>query len=114
LNAPTSKRREITVDRLTVLDVELARLGQLQGHSLNATSNFARKDLEARAAHLVKSDYAQRQEHGVGFKPDAWAKLRDKDIALVLERQLSISGRSISHGLSEGVVIGNITTSLGK
>jgi hypothetical protein len=81
---------------------------------LNATSTFARKDLEARAVHLVKAGYAQRQGHGVGFKPDAWAKLRDKDVALALERQLGISGKSLSHGLSEGVVIGNITTSLGK
>jgi hypothetical protein len=114
VNAPTSKRHDVVVDRLTPLDVELARLGQLQGHSLNAASTFARKDLEARAAHLVKAGYAQRQGHGVGFKPDAWARLRDADIALALQRQLGISGRNISQGLSEGVVIGSITTSLGK
>jgi type IV secretory pathway VirD2 relaxase len=114
VNAPTSERRDVAVDRLTPVDVELARLGQLRGHSLNATSTFARRDLEARAVHLVKAGYAQRQGHGVGFKPDAWAKLRDADVALALERQLGISGRSLSYGLNEGVVIGNITTSLGK
>jgi hypothetical protein len=112
--APTSRRPDIAVDRFTPIDVELARLGQLQGHSINATSTFARKDLEARAAHLVKAGYAQRQGHGVGFKPDAWAKLRDKDAAMALETQLGISGRSLSHGHSDGVVIGHITTALGK
>jgi hypothetical protein len=114
VTAPASRRPDVAVDRLTPLDVELARLGQLQGHSLNATSTFTRKDLEARAGYLVKADYAQRQGNGVGFKPDAWAKLRDMDAATALETQLGISGRSLSHGHSDGVVIGHVTTALGK
>jgi type IV secretory pathway VirD2 relaxase len=105
---------DISADRLMPIDVELARLGRLQGHSINATSTFARRDIEARAVHLVMSGFAQHQGHGLGFKPDAWATLRDKDASMAFERQLSISGRSLSHGLSEGVVVGQITTALGK
>jgi hypothetical protein len=100
--------------RLTALDVELARRGQSQGHSVNATNTFARKDLEARAVYLVQAGYAQRQGHGVGFKPDVWAKLRDADVALALERHLIISSKSISQSLNEGVTIGNIAMSIGK
>ncbi len=36
------------------------------------------------------------------------------DAARALEPQLSISGRNISHGLSEGVLVGSVTTTLGK
>jgi hypothetical protein len=50
------------VDRLAPLDVELARLRQNHGHNINATVNFARKDLDARSTSAVKSGFAQR--HG--------------------------------------------------
>jgi hypothetical protein len=110
---PHSKRVDMTVDRLLPQDVELARLGQvLEGDT--ARSSLAKPEFEARAAYLVSKGYGVPQSNGIGFKPDAWAKLRDADIARALERQLGISGRNISHGLSDGVVIGSITTSLGK
>ena len=71
-------------------------------------------DLKARAEFLISKGYGVRQGEGIGFKPEAWARLRDADTAHALEKELGISGRPFSHGLSEGVVIGSITTSLGK
>jgi hypothetical protein len=110
--APTS--HDTSVDRFAPLDVELAWLGQLQSHSMNATSNLLRKGRESRAFYPVKTGYAQRLGHGVGFNPDGRAKLRDKDASCALETHLGISGRSLSYGHSEGVVIGQITIALGK
>jgi hypothetical protein len=69
----------------------LTRLGQIQGHSVNATSNFPLKDLEGGASYLVKAGYAQRQGHGVGFKPDGWVNLRDKGASLAHAAQLGMS-----------------------
>lgn len=110
---PRAKQADMTIDRLLPQDVELARLGQVRGDSA-ARSGMTKPDLKARAAYLISKGYGVRQNDGIGFKPDAWAKLRDADVARALERQLGISGRNISQGLSEGVVIGNITTSLGR
>jgi hypothetical protein len=110
---PHSKRVDMTIDRLLPQDVELARLGQVR-HGDTARSSLSKPELEARTLYLVSKGYGVRQGDGIGFKPDAWAKLRDADIARALERQLGVSGRNISQGLSEGVVIGSITTSLGK
>jgi hypothetical protein len=95
------------------IDVELARLGQLQAKGPKAMTVFATKDLDARAAHLVTKGYAVKQGQGVGFKPDGWARLRDSEIAHALESKMGISGRQFSHGQSEGVVIGHLKTSLG-
>lgn len=106
-------RDTMSVDRLLPQDVELARLGQLQAGD-RAGSSLIDPDLVARADFLVSKGYGVRQGDGIGFKPDAWAKLRNAEIAQSLERELGISGRAISQGLSEGVVIGSITTSLGK
>jgi hypothetical protein len=70
--------------------------------------------LNARTAYLVSKGYGVRQGDGIGFKPTAWSKLRDNDTAQALESQLGISGKPISHGQGEGVVIGHITTTLGR
>jgi type IV secretory pathway VirD2 relaxase len=107
------KQTDMTIDRLLPQDVELARLGQVRDGD-TARSSLAKPELEARTSYLVSKGYGVRQGDGIGFKPDAWAKLRDADVAHSLERQLGIPGRTISQGLSEGVVIGSITTSLGK
>ncbi|MCE2889493.1 MAG: hypothetical protein LW848_00100, partial [Hyphomonadaceae bacterium] len=108
-----SKRDALNLDRLTPQDVELARLGQLRGDK-DAGGLRGDPDLEARAEFLVRKGYGVRQGKGIGFKPEAWTKLRDADVSYALETELGISGRVISQGLSEGVVIGSITTSLGK
>lgn len=108
-----SKRDALSVDRLTPHDVELARLGQLRGDK-DAGGLRGDPDLRARAEFLVKKGYGVRQGEGIGFKPKAWAKLRDADVSHALETELGISGRAISSGLSEGVVIGSIATALGK
>jgi len=108
-----SKWGTLNVDRLTPQDVELARLGQLRGDK-DAGGLRGDPDLGARAEFLISKGYGIRQGEGIGFKPDAWAKLRDADAAYALEKELGISGRAISQGLSEGVVIGTITTSLGQ
>jgi hypothetical protein len=108
-----SKWDALSLDRLTPHDVELARLGQLRGDK-NAGGLRGDPDLTARAEFLVKKGYGVRQGKGIGFKPEAWAKLRDADVSHALEKELGISGRAIYSGLSEGVVIGSITTSLGK
>ncbi|MFM1976323.1 MAG: hypothetical protein RL145_1169, partial [Pseudomonadota bacterium] len=107
------KRGALNLDRLTPHDVELARLGQHQGDK-DAGGLRGDPDLGARAEFLISKGYGIRQGEGIGFKPDAWAKLRDADAAYALEKELGISGRAISQGLSEGVVIGTITTSLGQ
>ena len=110
---PTGKQVDMTVDRLLPQDVELARLGQARSGD-NASDHIATPELQARATYLVSKGYGVSQSGGIGFKPEAWAKLRDADIARALERQHGISGRNISHGLSEGVIIGHITTTLGR
>jgi hypothetical protein len=108
-----SKRDALSVDRLTPHDVELARLGQLRSDK-DAGGLRGDPDLSARAEFLVSKGYGVRQGEGIGFKPEAWVKLRDADAAHALEKELGISGRAVSNGLSEGVVIGSITTSLGQ
>jgi type IV secretory pathway VirD2 relaxase len=110
---PHFKRVDMTIDRLLPQDVELARLGQVRNGD-RVGSSLAKSELETRAAYLVSKGYGVRQSDGIGFKPEAWAKLRHADVARALERQLGISGRNISHGLSEGVVVGSVTTTLGK
>jgi hypothetical protein len=107
------KHDGMTADRLLPHDVELARLGQSRG-SDTSTNKLSRSDLDARTAYLISKGYGVRQGAGVGVKPEAWSKLRDNDTAQALESQLGISGRPISHGQSEGVVIGHITTALGR
>jgi hypothetical protein len=108
-----AKRDDMTANRLLPQDVELAGLGQSGGGS-QSDGRPIDPDLKARAEFLISKGYGVRQGDGIGFKPEAWAKLRDADAAHALEKELGISGRAFSHGLSEGVVIGNITTSLGK
>jgi hypothetical protein len=108
-----SKWDALSVDRLTPHDVELAQLGQLRGDK-DAGGLRSDPNLAARAEFLVSKGYGVGQGEGIGFKPEAWAKLRDADAAYALETELGISGRAISQGLSEGVVIGSITTALGK
>jgi hypothetical protein len=88
-------------------------LGQLRGGK-DLGGLRGDPDLGARAEFLVSRGYGVRQGEGIGFKPEAWAKLRDADVSHALEKELGISGRAISQGLSEGVVIGSITTALGK
>jgi hypothetical protein len=107
------KYEDMLADCLLPHDVELARLGQSRG-SDTSTNKLSRSDLEARTAYLISKGYGMRQGDGFGFKPEAWSKLRDNDTAKALESQLGISGRPISHGQSEGVVIGHITTTLGR
>jgi hypothetical protein len=107
------KHENMTADRLLPHDVELARLGQSRGNDAS-TSTLSRSDLDARTAYLVSKGYGVSQGDGVGFKPEAWARLRDNDTAQALETQLGISGKPISHGQTEGVVIGHITTALGR
>jgi hypothetical protein len=107
------EQADMAVDRLLPQDVELARLGQVRNGD-RVGSSLAKPELETRAAYLVSKGYGVRQSDGIGFKPEAWAKLRHADVARALERQLGISGRNISYGLSEGVVVGSVTTTLGK
>jgi hypothetical protein len=107
------KHEDMTADRLLPHDVELARLGQSRGND-TSINKLSRSDLDARTAYLVSEGYGVRQGAGIGFKPEAWARLRDNDTAHALETQLGISGKPISHGQTEGVVIGHITTALGR
>lgn len=103
----------MTAHRLLPQDVELARLGQ-SGGGRQRDGGQRNPNLEARAEFLVSKGFGVRQGEGIGFKPEAWAKFRDADAAHALEQELGISCRALSYGLSEGVVIGSITTSLGK
>jgi hypothetical protein len=107
------KREDMTAARLLPHDVELARLGQSRGND-RSLNQLSRSDLDARTAYLVSKGCGVRQGAGFGFTPEAWSKLRDNDTAQALESQLGISGKPISHGQGEGVVIGHITTTLGR
>jgi hypothetical protein len=109
----TEKRDDMTAHRLLPQDAELARLGQSGGVG-QSDGRLSDPNFKARAEFLVSAGYGVRQGEGIGFKPEAWAKLRDADAAHALEKDLGISGRAFSHGLSEGVVIGSITTALGQ
>jgi hypothetical protein len=108
-----ANRVNMNAHRLMPQDVELARLGQSRSDQ-QADGRQRDPSLDTRAEFLISKGYGIRQGEGIGFKPDAWAKLRDADAAYALEKELGISGRAISQGLSEGVVIGSITTSLGR
>jgi hypothetical protein len=108
-----AKRDDMTAHRLLPQDLELARLGQSRGDQ-QTYGGQRDPSLDARAQFLVGNGYGVRQGDGIGFKPEAWGKLRDADAAHALEKELDISGRAFSHGVSEGVVIGSITTALGK
>jgi hypothetical protein len=56
-----------------------------------------------------------RQASGVGFKPQGWAALRNAEIAHVMQHELGIKSQgTLTYGRSEGVVIGAVTTSLGR
>ena len=58
--------------------------------------------------------HAVRQSDSIGYKSDGWTKPRDTNAAHALEHQLDISGRNISLGHSEGVIVGHIITALSK
>ncbi len=106
-----------TIDRLTPLDVELMRRGQLSANEASSThmGREVEAALQARADHLVKSSQAITQGQGLGFQPAAWAKLREAELRHVMGRDLGIKAHGqISYGLAEGFVEGHITTSLGK
>jgi hypothetical protein len=106
-----------TIDRLTPLDVELMRRGQLSANAVSSTHMGAEIEavLKARADHLVKSGQAIAQGQGLGFQPTAWAKLREAELKHVMGRDLGIKAAGqVSYGRAEGFVEGHVTTSLGK
>jgi Protein of unknown function (DUF3363) len=106
-----------TIDRLTPLDVELMRRGQLSANVASSTQMGREVEavLKARADHLVKSGQAIAQGQGLGFQPKAWAKLREAELKHVIARDLGIRvPDQVSYGRAEGFVEGHVTTSLGK
>jgi predicted transcriptional regulator len=106
-----------TIDRLTPLDVELMRRGQLSANVASPTHMGGEVEavLRARADHLVKSGQAIAQGQGLGFQPTAWANLREAELKHVMARDLGIRAPGhISYGRAEGFVEGHVTTSLGK
>ncbi|WP_395777609.1 DUF3363 domain-containing protein [Aquidulcibacter sp.] len=106
-----------TIDRLTPLDVELMRRGQLSANVASPTHMGGEVEavLRARADHLVKSGQAIAQGRGLGFQPTAWARLREAELKHVMARDLGINAPGqISYGRAEGFVEGHVTTSLGK
>jgi Protein of unknown function (DUF3363) len=108
---------DATVDRLTPLDVELMRRGQLSATAASSTHMGAEVEavLKARADYLVRSGQAIVQGQGLGYEPKAWAKLREAELKHVVARDLAIRAPGhISYGRAEGFVEGHVTTSLGK
>lgn len=114
---PRAPMFDVTVDRMTPLDAELMRRGQLTaGTPLDARYRAdVEALLEARARHLIERGDGIRQGHGVGYRPEAWARLRDREVAEAIRDQLGLKldGR-LSYGRTEGVVAGTISTSLGR
>jgi hypothetical protein len=107
----------VTVERLTPLDVELMRRGQVEANKTppRRLPDAVELNLQARAEWLVSTGKAVRQGSGVGFKPDAWTALRNAEIAHAMQRELGIEGQgTLTYGKSEGVVVGTVTTSLGR
>ena len=108
---------DVSVDKLTPLDVELARRGQIKPGTVVMAQHGARAEelLKARAEHLVAKGDAIRQAQGVGFKPEAWARLRDREVLEAIRDQLGMRpDGKLGYGRAEGVVAGTITTSLGR
>jgi hypothetical protein len=102
---------------LTSLDVELQRRGQLARDASPAAPRTADYEhaLESRADWLVSRGDAMRQAQGLGYRPEAWARLRDAEIRQALRDQLGIHQVGhLSQGRTSGVVVGEITTSLGR
>ena len=110
-------RIDPTTPHLTGLDVELMKRGQLgradaPASILDPATEVA---LQQRADWLVSRGDVARQGQGLGYRPDAWARLRDAEITRALRDQLGIERPGhLSHGRTEGVVAGTITTSLGR
>jgi type IV secretory pathway VirD2 relaxase len=112
-----AKAFDQTIERLTPLDVELMRRGQLRADA--ATTMHMGEEVEAalkaRADHLVMSGQAITQGQGLGYQPKAWAKLREAELKHVMSRDLGIKTLGhLSYGQAEGFVEGHVTTSLGK
>jgi hypothetical protein len=106
-----------TIDRLTPLDVELMRRGQLSASAASTThmGHQVETALKARADQLVKSGQAIIQGQGLGYQPTAWARLREAELKHVMARDLGITAPGqINYGRAEGFVEGHVTTSLGK
>jgi hypothetical protein len=106
-----------TIDRLTPLDVELMRRGQLSASAASTThmGHEVESALKARADQLVKSGQAILQGQGLGYQPTAWARLREAELKHVMARDLGITAPGqINYGRAEGFVEGHVTTSLGK
>ena len=115
--APKAPVLDVTVDRMTSLDAELMRRGQLSADTPLATRYSPEVEalLEARARHLIERGDGIRQGHGVGFRPEAWTRLRDREVVEAIRDQLGLKleGR-LSYGRTEGVVAGTISTALGR
>jgi hypothetical protein len=108
---------DVTVERLTPMDVELKRRGQVEADKTppRRLPDAVEQNLEARAEWLVSTGKAVRQGSGVGFKPNAWAALRNAEIAHAMQRELGIEGQgALTYGKSESVVVGTVTISLGR
>jgi hypothetical protein len=108
---------DIAAERLTPLDVELARRGQMAAGKTPPMrlAEDVEQALEARAQWLARTGKAVRQGAGVGFKPQGWAALRNAEIAHAMQHELGIKSQgTLTYGRSEGVVIGAVTTSLGR
>ena len=73
-------------------------------------------ELRARAGHLIKNGHGVSQGNGVGFKPESWYALRDKDFKAAAREQLGLERGSIGvqPNASEGTVLGHIDTALGR
>jgi hypothetical protein len=112
-----AKAFDPTIERLTPLDVELMRRGQLRANA--ATTAHMGEEVEtalkARASYLVMSGQAMTQGQGLGYQPNAWAKLREAELKHVMSRDLGIkTSGHLSYGQAEGFVEGHVYTSLGK
>jgi hypothetical protein len=115
--ATQAKAFDPTIERLTPLDVELMRRGQLMANAATTThmGEEVEAALKARARHLVMSGQAMTQGQGLGYQPNAWAKLREAELKHVMSRDLGIKTSShLSYGQAEGFVEGHVNTSLGK
>jgi hypothetical protein len=115
--ATLAKAFDPTIERLTPLDVELMRRGQLMANAATTTNMGEEVEaaLTARASHLVMSGQAMTQGQGLGYQPSAWAKLREAELKHVMSRDLGIkTSGHLSYGQAQGFVEGHVTTSLGN
>jgi hypothetical protein len=109
--------RDIEVERLTPTDGLLTWRASDRADGLNPPLFDAKTEsmIESRAAFLREAGLAVETEHGTDLTDDGWTKLREADIRLSIEEQLSRDDAYQTEALfaREGHYLGTVRTQSG-